>query len=1173
MGVVFQAQHRDRGIPAAVKILRQRGDIEEPDRLRDEMQVAAGLLHHGILLVYDHGVVSPAAELQSGGLLRAGRTWLAMELASGGTLAAAAPSMVWADVMDMLTTLLDALAHAHAQGVIHRDLKPSNLLLAAPHDLRPGWKLCDFGIAAAAFTDDRTVRGTPRYMAPEQFRADRRPPGPWTDLYAIGCLAWEAVCGAPPFTATEPRQVAMEHQYEPLPPLQPRIAVPEMLEAWLHRLLMKDPYERYRRAADAAWALAGLGPPIAMLELNRTDRHVRRAQDTLDGVELGPPPTPADASHDPFTTLDELIAAPTLDYGADAAGCAMPVAAPPLPETWRRPGAPILPPSLAAAPHLFGLRALPLVGRDRERDRLWEALHAVHDTGAPSAVLVEGERGTGKSALVRWLAERASEVAAADVLRARHARLPGAEDGLSAMFCRFLRVTPTDPDERMTALRKELRRREVRDPAEVAALSALLVLGEDAEPGARIATEERHAMLTRLLRLLAAARPLLLILDDVQWAPDAADWIRWLLDHPSPPLPVMVVATFQPDTAQEASERSTPPWVEALRDRADITRIRTEPLPPVRLGELVQNMLDLHPDLAARVVEAAAGSPLYVTQLFAEWIDRGALTDSPGGLVLKPGVPCDLPADTTAIGERRIDRLLADLPMQARTALEIAAGLGMSVDVDEWREATAAARLPFVRGLVSRLISGGLARPTDRGFRFSHELIRDLIEHRSRREGRWQAVNRAAAMMLEARSDHPGRLGRMGRHLAEADEPARALSALLEAARRRMLKDEARSAEPLLDASARLAERLGLGREDGRVAVLRLLRARAAKARQALDEAWETVLDVEHDAQHHGWPRLEAESLAEQADIARVRGDLPLALRRFRRALVRYEAMEDDHGVADTLRGLSSVALQLGNVNIALVLLERALGRYQEIGDRFGAGMCRAGLGDICRARGAWDDATAHFKASVAELRALGHRSGEAMGLHGLAEVQRLTGDLDAAEAGYQAVIRLDTQLGRDNSLSRLNLALCQIERDAFALAEPTLAELERAWTEQHRAGYLAFVHIAWAVCLAARSDWRGFRARMSHAIPMLETFSLVDRDVARLAGIAGELSMEGGRHEEAMMAWTLALDQWTALGLDDEALATTRRIQMVESDLFATDERELDPDDELDPDEPTGDG
>jgi tetratricopeptide (TPR) repeat protein len=454
----------------------------------------------------------------------------------------------------------------------------------------------------------------------------------------------------------------------------------------------------------------------------------------------------------------------------------------------------------------------------------------------------------------------------------------------------------------------------------------------------------------------------------------------------------------------------------------------------------------------------------------------------------------------------------------------------------EWREACGRAGIPFVRGLVARLARDGLATATEGGWRFTARLVREVIEATSRREGRWPRLNLAAAQMLRERPDHPGRLGRIGRHLTEADQPGQALTALLEAARRRMAKDEARTAEPLLDAASRAAERAHVGREDGRLAVLRLLRARAAKARHALDEAWEAVREVEHDAQIHGWPRLEAESLAEQADIARVRGDLPLALRRFRRALVRYEALDDDQGVADTLRGLSSVALQLGNIGVAEHLLHRARGRYLEIGDRFGGGMCQCGLGDIARARGNWAEATRRFRASLSELRGFGHRSGEAMGLHGLAEVQRLTGDLDAAEDGYRQVIRLDTQLGRDNSLSRLNLALCQIERESWALAEPTLAELERSWTEQNLTGYIAIVHVAWAVCDAARADWRHMRDRLAAAIPALETTSMVDRDVARLASLAGNLASDAGRSEEAQLALALALDQWSALGAEAEA-------------------------------------
>ena len=147
--------------------------------------------------------------------------------------------------------------------MIHRDLKPANVLVRQTDgDL---WvQLTDFGLAHAAGggPDEALGGGTPSYMAPEQFVGTWREVGPWTDLYALGCLGWALAHGAPPWgaarTVDEKRR---QHLREALPRLEPVVAVPVGFEAWLRRLLQKAPEDRFRSAADAAWALAQLGEP------------------------------------------------------------------------------------------------------------------------------------------------------------------------------------------------------------------------------------------------------------------------------------------------------------------------------------------------------------------------------------------------------------------------------------------------------------------------------------------------------------------------------------------------------------------------------------------------------------------------------------------------------------------------------------------------------------------------------------------------------------------------------------------------------------------------------------------------------------------------------------------------------------------------------------------------
>jgi serine/threonine protein kinase len=248
-GAVWQAVHALTGLEVAVKVLAtlRAGDAGARAAFRREVRSAAGLDHPNVIHVLDQGEVDGAAEAAAGGRLQAGSPWLAMELARGslGDL----PSPVrWADTRAILTAILRALAHAHARGVIHRDLKPHNLLFMdqprTPAHLARA-RLADFGLAFS--TGDgldpsrRVMAGTPLYMAPEQFGGPLVELGPWTDLYAVGWVAWELSAGAHPLRAREMVEIRGRKCTGNLPHWPDQVAAPEGFTAWVLRLLELDP--------------------------------------------------------------------------------------------------------------------------------------------------------------------------------------------------------------------------------------------------------------------------------------------------------------------------------------------------------------------------------------------------------------------------------------------------------------------------------------------------------------------------------------------------------------------------------------------------------------------------------------------------------------------------------------------------------------------------------------------------------------------------------------------------------------------------------------------------------------------------------------------------------------------------------------------------------------------
>jgi eukaryotic-like serine/threonine-protein kinase len=211
------------------------------ERFRREAHNAASLNHPNIVGVYDwgqeHGTYFIVMEYVEGqslrDILRAQRTLPAVQAAAIGA------------------EIADALAFAHAHGVVHRDVKPGNVLITPTGQV----KVTDFGIsanptdAAQGLTQTGSVMGTATYFSPEQaqgFPVDGR-----TDVYALGVVLYEMVCGFPPFQADSPVAVAMKHVREqPMPPSQFVPDLPPDLDTVIMAALAKDVTARYQ-SADA----------------------------------------------------------------------------------------------------------------------------------------------------------------------------------------------------------------------------------------------------------------------------------------------------------------------------------------------------------------------------------------------------------------------------------------------------------------------------------------------------------------------------------------------------------------------------------------------------------------------------------------------------------------------------------------------------------------------------------------------------------------------------------------------------------------------------------------------------------------------------------------------------------------------------------------------------------
>ncbi|WP_437741431.1 protein kinase [Sorangium sp. So ce1504] len=250
MGFVYRALDRARGEPVALKLLAGEGDRQE-ERFAAECRILAGLSHAGIVRFVAQGVTD------------AGQRWLAMEWLEGEDLAAriARAGLGVDDSVALALAAAEALAAAHARGVIHRDIKPSNIFLVGGDPRRI--KLIDFGIArlsgaTSLHTRTDVVMGTPGYLAPEQARGERADAR--ADVFALGAVLFECLTGRPAFAGTDVLAVLARLLIEPAPRVRElRPDVPPALDALVARLLAKDPAARPASAAEVAAALRALG--------------------------------------------------------------------------------------------------------------------------------------------------------------------------------------------------------------------------------------------------------------------------------------------------------------------------------------------------------------------------------------------------------------------------------------------------------------------------------------------------------------------------------------------------------------------------------------------------------------------------------------------------------------------------------------------------------------------------------------------------------------------------------------------------------------------------------------------------------------------------------------------------------------------------------------------------
>ncbi len=754
--MIWEANHTVTKSSVAIKVItsdagRALGSrtLKFRKMFRSEVRATARLNHRNVVNVLDYGSLPDSIAPLDG--LSPGALYYVMPMAEGGALTEYRPHS-WAALHSLLTQILEGLAHAHARRVIHRDIKPANILVHGANN--PRFIITDFGISFAAdpnrWTFDSSVgrgsaSGTPHFMAPEQFAADSRRFGPWTDLYGVGIMGYQLATGGLPFQGGSVSDLGLAHINNPMPGIHSacRFAVPVGLESWIWRMTAKSPNDRYRHAADA------------LVDLRM-----------LENAELDMTMTSATSSDDEISAMDTQVndqVVETLERDPPARLRLPSKRA--FSKDWRAiepSGTPDPMPGVGLG--LFGLRQIPMVGRQDQRTALWTALEQAITQNTSQVVVLTGMPGTGKSALMDWICYLASEVGVADVLRDGSRSVQQRDQGLSGLLGPHFRTEGASRQQIEQIVEDELARLGGLSSQLTRILTAILSEGRSSQ--SQIPASQALESVERFVELLADRRPVVIAIDDGHYNADGVELVSHLAGKDGHPiLAIVCETTGHPSTS-----------LDRLKSAEDVRVIAVDPLKPDELSTMLASICSLPLEKQRLVGEKSEGSPLFAVQLVTDWVKKGVL-EARGEKIVAVGPIPPLPNSIRDVWSRR----LKDLQPDALSALKLIATFGKNSRISHLQGVFEQAQRELDEDLIDSAIREGLLRHSDQGIEFVHGLLQDCVLEMCSDDERLE-FNAICAQFLAQRplatpSDHM----RIARHLTLAQQQVSASDHMLTA--------------------------------------------------------------------------------------------------------------------------------------------------------------------------------------------------------------------------------------------------------------------------------------------------------------------------------------------------------------------------------------------------------
>jgi tetratricopeptide (TPR) repeat protein len=602
-GVVYRALHEEMDRPVAIKVLHPEL-FPSPvafARFRREARAAGALVHPHAVTVFDFGRTEE------------GEPYLAMEFCGGGALSdrlAERGAMSVPDVIHLLSGISAAVDSAHRQGIVHRDLKPGNILYSGSIA-----KVADFGLARMLDSEEPGLTGghaigSPFYMSPEQCQG--RAAGTASDIYSLGVIAYTLFTGEVPFRRGTAQEVLLAHLTEE--PRSPQSLVPALgraLSLAVLQALAKNPDARPRSAGEFHAALvASLG---------------ERTLESQVPVRVSPGTTSAVAG------------------GAVSGGTGTSRVRRALRD--RSSGAPAEP-----------------IGREEELAHLSELLEAA-SAGNGQIVTIAGEPGAGKSTLVHAFLRRARQIApGARLALGRSPENIGSTEAYSPFLDALGNLLAGGDRGGLVPSLLELA------PTWAVHFPAIAADAEAAAGETLAGMRSRDRMPREFAAFVTAAaagpavRPLVLLLEDLQWAdPASVDLLVYLAPRLEG-LKLLLIGTYRPADVESQRHPLRAALASFGRGHLPWSEISPAPFAEREVAAFLERELGAPPpsELTAFALRRTEGNPLFLLNVLNHLLQSGAVSREGDRVVLQRSLDSMeriVPEGIVALIREKVERL------------------------------------------------------------------------------------------------------------------------------------------------------------------------------------------------------------------------------------------------------------------------------------------------------------------------------------------------------------------------------------------------------------------------------------------------------------------------------------------------------------------------------------